>query len=132
MNAITHCTDDWSIFENLTSCTDKLTTADESQRIMRREDTTIILFNRFTAKLDDVLFVSDIEINLLFIQAFLVQKIKNYNLIQEVKFNQIDKHKIVAKNSHEDKISYLTWVRNEKILFNEKAMWVSENTHKNQ
>ena len=68
----------------------------------------IILFNEFTAKLDDVLFISDIEINLLFIQALLIQKIKNHNLIQKIKFNQINKYKIIVKDFHEDKISYLT------------------------
>jgi len=96
------------IFENLTLQIDKLITADESQRIVRRKNAIIILFNRFTAKLDNILFVSDIEINLLFIQALLIQRIENHNLIQEVKFNQIDEHEIVAKDSHEDKISYLT------------------------
>jgi len=80
----------------------------------------IILFNRFTTKLDNILFVSDIEINLLFTQALLAQRIKNHNLIQEVKFNQTDEHKIILKDSYKNKISYLTWVKNEKTLFNKK------------
>ena len=122
MSAITHCIDDWLIFENLISQTNKLITADESQRIVRRKNAIIILFNRFTAKLDNILFVSDIEINLLFIQALLIQRIENHNLIQEIKFNWADEHEIVVKDSHEDKISYLIWVKNEKILFNKKAM----------
>ena len=110
----------------------KLTIADEFLRIMRRKNMIIILLNKFTAKLDNILFVSDIEINLLFIQALLVQRIKNHNLIQKVKFNQTDKHKIIVKDSHKDKINYLTWVKNEKTLFNEKAIQVSKNICKNQ
>jgi hypothetical protein len=49
-----------------------------------------------------------------------------------VEFNQAGEHEIVAKGSHEGKTSYLTWVKDEKALFNEKAMRVSENTRKNR
>jgi hypothetical protein len=74
---------------------------------MRRENVIIILFNKSTTRLDDVLFMSDIETNLLFTQALLIQKIENHNLIHRVKFNQANEHEIVAKDSHEDKTSYL-------------------------
>jgi len=50
----------------------KLTTADEFLKIVRRENVIIILFNKFTARLDDILFMSSIKTNLLFIQAFLI------------------------------------------------------------
>ena len=82
-------------------------TADEFMRIVRRENVIIILLNEFITKLDDILFVLNIKTNLLFIQALLIQKIENYNLIHTVKFNQTDEHEIVAKDSHEDKTSYL-------------------------
>jgi len=116
LNIIAHYTDNQSIFKNLISCTDKLITADESWRIVRREDVIINLFNRFTTKLDNVLFVSNIEINLLFTQALLVQKIENHNLIQEVKFNWADKHEIIVKDFYKDRTSYLTWVKKWKDL----------------
>ena len=131
-DATAHCTDNQSIFENLTFRTDKLTTADEFLRIVRRENAIIILPNRFTARLDDILFMPDIETNLLFIQALLTQKIKNHNLVHEMKFNQAGEHEIVAKDSHEDKTSYLIWIQNENALFNKSARRISENTHKNQ
>src|SRR6266487_3691073 len=96
-------------------------TADEFLRIMRRENVIIILLNESTTRLDDVLFVLSIKTNLLFIQVLLIQGIENHNLVHEVKFNQADEHEIVVKDSHEDKTSYLTWIRNENVLFNESA-----------
>ena len=130
-DATAYYTDNWLIFENLIFWTDRLITADEFLKIVRRKNMIIILFNKFTAKLNNILFISNIEINLLFIQALLVQKIKNHNLIQRVKFNQIDKHKIVAKNSHENKTSYLIWIQNKNTLFNKSARQINKNTHKN-
>src|SRR6266487_4126424 len=102
-----HCINNQSIFENLISQIDKLTTANEFLKIMKRKDVIIILFNKFIIRLDDILFVLSIETNLLFIQALLTQRIKNHNLVHKVKFNQADEHEIVAKDSHEDKTSYL-------------------------
>ena len=84
-----------------------MTTADEFLRIVKRENAIIILLNESTARLDDVLFVSDIETNLLSTQALLIQEIKNHNLVHKVKFNQADEHEIVVKSFHEDKTSYL-------------------------
>ena len=104
-SAIAHCIDDQLIFENLIFRTDKLTTADEFLRIVRRKNVIIILFNKFTVRLDDVLFMSDIEINLLFIQALLVNEIENHQLIKRINFYQ--KNENIAKDSHEDKTSYL-------------------------
>ena len=92
LNATAHCTDDWLIFENLILRTDKLTTADEFLRIVRRREMIIILFNSFTVRLDDILFVSDIEINLLFTQALLVNKVENHQLIKRVDFYQEDEN----------------------------------------
>ena len=106
-------------------------TANEFLRIVRREDVIIILPNEFTARLDDILFMLSIETNLLFIQVLLIQRIENHNLVHEVKFNQADEHEIVAKDSHEDKTSYLIWVQNENMLFNKSVRWISENTCKN-
>ena len=100
-----HYTDDQLIFENLISQTDKLTTADEFLRIVKREKTIIILFNKSTVRLDDVLFMSDIETNLLFTQALLVNRVENHQLIKKVDFYQEDEN--VVKDSHEDKTSYL-------------------------
>ena len=104
-NATAHCTDDQSIFENLILRTDKLTTANEFLRIVGRENMIIILPNRFTVRLDDILFMSDIEINLLFIQALLVNRVENHQLIKRIDFYQEDEN--VVKDSHEDKTSYL-------------------------
>ena len=84
-----------------------MTTADEFLRIVGKKDVIIILLNEFTVRLDDILFVLNIKTNLLFTQALLIQKIENYNLVHEVKFNQADEHEIVAKDFHEDKTSYL-------------------------
>ena len=106
-DATAHCTDNQSIFENLIFRTDKLMTANEFLRIVRRENVIIILFNKFIARLDDILFVLNIETNLLSTQALLIQEIKNHNLVYRVKFNQAGEHEIVAKDSHEDKTSYL-------------------------
>ena len=105
MNATAHCTDDQLIFENLIFQISKLTTADEFLRIVRRENMIIILLNESTVRLDDVLFMPDIETNLLFIQALLVSRVENYQLIKKIDFYQEDKN--VAKDSHEDKTSYL-------------------------
>ena len=80
-------------------------TANEFLRIVRRKNVIIILFNRSTVRLDDILFMSDIEINLLFTQALLVNRVKNHQLIKRVDFYQ--KNENVAKDSHEDKTSYL-------------------------
>ena len=102
-----HCINNQSIFENLISQIDKLTTANEFLKIMKRKDVIIILFNKFIIRLDDILFVLSIETNLLFIQALLIQRIENHNLVHKVKFNQADKHEIVVKNSHENKTNYL-------------------------
>jgi len=65
----------------------------------------IILLNRSTAKLDDILFMLSIEINLLFTQALLINEVENHQLIKKINFYQEDEN--IAKDSHEDKISYL-------------------------
>ena len=104
-DATAHCIDNQSIFENLIFRINKLTTADEFLKIVRRKNMIIILLNKSTARLDDVLFVSDIEINLLFTQVLLVNEVENHQLIKKVDFYQEDKN--VAKDSHEDKMSYL-------------------------
>jgi len=72
---------------------------------VRRENIIIILLNKFIMRLDDILFMLNIEINLLFIQALLVNRVENHQLIKKIDFYQKDKN--VAKNSHEDKTSYL-------------------------
>ena len=100
-----HYTDDQLIFENLISQTDKLTTADEFLRIVKREKMIIILFNESTARLDDVLFMLSIETNLLFTQALLANRVENHQLIKKIDFYQEDEN--VVKDSHEDKTSYL-------------------------
>ena len=104
-DATAHCTDNQLIFENLIFRTDKLTTADEFLRIVKREDVIIILLNKSTARLDDILFVSDIETNLLFTQALLVNRVENHQLIKKIDFYQ--KNENIVKNFHEDKTSYL-------------------------
>src|SRR5436190_625467 len=65
-DATDHCTDNQSIFENLIIRINKLTTADEFLKIVRKKNTIIILLNKFIAKLDDILFMSNIKTNLLF------------------------------------------------------------------
>ena len=129
LSATAHCTDDWLIFENLILRTDKLITADEFLRIVRRKDVIIILLNRFTVRLDDVLFMLNIEINLLFTQALLVNRVENHQLIKKIDFYQENEN--VAKNSHEDKTSYLIWIQNENVLLNESVRWINENTCRN-
>ena len=85
-DATAHCIDNQSIFENLTFQTSKLMTADEFLKIVKRKNMIIILLNKFTARLDDILFMSDIEINLLFTQVLLVNEVENHQLIKRVDF----------------------------------------------
>ena len=118
------------IFENLISWINKLITADEFLKIMRWEDVIIILLNRSTAKLDDILFMLSIEINLLFTQALLINEVENHQLIKKINFYQEDEN--IAKDSHEDKISYLIWIQNENALFNKSVRQINENICKNQ
>ena len=80
-------------------------TADEFLKIVRRENVIIILLNKSTVRLDDILFVLDIEINLLSTQVLLVNKVENHQLIKKIDFYQEDEN--VVKDSHEDKTSYL-------------------------
>ena len=61
-------------------------TADEFLKIVKRKNMIIILLNKFTARLDDILFMSDIEINLLFTQVLLVNEVENHQLIKRVDF----------------------------------------------
>ena len=63
-------------------------TADGFLRIVRRENMIIILLNESTARLDDILFMPDIEINLLSTQALLVNEVENHQLIKKVDFYQ--------------------------------------------
>ncbi len=74
------------IFDNFTSREGKLTTAGESMKISGRGNVTISLLNGSTAKLDGVLMVPGIEMNLLFTQALLTQKIKTHQLVHSVDF----------------------------------------------
>ena len=130
LSATAHCTEDWSIFENLTLQTGKLMTAGGSLRIVGRGEAIITLPNGSTARLGDVLFVPGIGTNLLSTQALLANGVENHQLIKGVDFYQEGEN--VAKGSHEGKTSYLTWVRNENALFNESARRISEDTRKNR
>ena len=72
-----HCTNDQSIFVFFTFRNRKLSTAEESLEITESENVIINLTNNFTVRLSEVLMISDIETNLLFIQILIIQKIIN-------------------------------------------------------
>ena len=97
---------------------------------MRKNNMKIILLNNFIIKLSGVLMILSIEINLLFIQALLAYEIKNHQLIHEINFHQLDDSKIIAKDSHKDKTSYLIWVQDKNTLVNKTTRRISEKDHK--
>src|SRR5204863_9889580 len=94
-----HCTDNQLIFENLTSQISKLTIADEFLKIVRKKNVNIILLNEFTARLDDILFISDIEINLLFTQALLVNCYRFASTEESCDSSLVSTHNIIIINS---------------------------------
>ena len=71
--------------------------------------------NNFTVKLNDVLMMSDMKINFLFMQILKMQKIINQQELYEYEFykNNI----IIAKDIHHSKTSYLIWIWKLKILY---------------
>src|SRR5207247_758648 len=109
--ATAHCTEDRSIFENLTPRGGRLSTAGGPRRIVGRGDAKITLPNGSTAKLNDVLFVPGVGSNLFSTKVLLAQGIENHELTRGVEFNREGEDEIVAKGSHEGKTTYLTWVR---------------------
>ena len=65
----------------------------------------IILLNKFIMRLNDILFISDIKINLLFTQTLLVNKVENHQLIKKINFYQENEN--IVKNFYENKMNYL-------------------------
>ena len=88
------------------SRSERLSTAEESLEITESENVVIDLMNSFTVRLSEVLMISDIETNLLFIQFLIIQKIVNQQNLHEFKFCR--NSKIVTKDLQHDKISYLS------------------------
>ena len=73
--------------------------------ITKRKNASIKLLNSFTVKLSDILMMSDMKINLLFMQILKMQKIISQQKLHEYEFykNSI----IIAKDTHHKKTSYL-------------------------
>ena len=77
----------------------------DSPTITERENASIRLSNSFTAKLSDVLMMSGMKTNLLFMQALRMQKIVSQQELHEYEFYK--NSTIIAKDIHHSKTSYL-------------------------
>jgi len=85
-------------------------------KIIEREDAIIILSNNSTVKLCDVLIMSDIKINLLFTQTLRIQsEIISWQKLHTYEFYK--NSKLIVKDTHHEKVSYLIWVQELKILY---------------
>ena len=101
-----HCMSNQSIFIFFISTNENLNTINETLKITEREDAIVILSNNSTVKLCDVLMMSDTKINLLFMQILRIQnEIVSQQKLHVYKFYKNDK--IIAKNTHHEKINYL-------------------------
>ena len=56
---------------------EKLSTAERFLKIIKNENVVINLMNDFTVRLSEVLMISNIETNFLFIQFLIIQRIVN-------------------------------------------------------
>ncbi len=88
----------------------------ETLKITERRDAIIILSNDFIIKLHDVLMMSDIKINLLFMQILRIQnEIIRWQKLHAYEFYK--NSKLIMKDTHHEKVSYLIWVQESETLY---------------